>query len=172
MKSKARSINVVTMIIFTVITVTMKTVVTPEYFPATTPTKTKKHSNSFTGYSQRNSIQMPILIRTRLNRCNFWIGWKMTGACSYCQTKHSNHKRMHIENRILSKIGNYVIFTGRKTREPGGLPSVTENSEGLTLQTSAGRRDLPMITYGDFFLFCTFIVSLISLIYQILKGRK
>ncbi len=29
-----------------------------------------------------------------------------------------------------------------------------------------------MITYGDFFLFCTFIVSLISLIYQILKGRK
>lgn len=29
-----------------------------------------------------------------------------------------------------------------------------------------------MITYQDFFLFCTFIVALISLIYQILKGRK
>ncbi len=29
-----------------------------------------------------------------------------------------------------------------------------------------------MITYQDFFLFCTFIVSLISLIYQIIKGKK
>ncbi len=29
-----------------------------------------------------------------------------------------------------------------------------------------------MITYQDFFLFCTFIVSLINLIYQILKGKK
>lgn len=29
-----------------------------------------------------------------------------------------------------------------------------------------------MITYEDFFLFCTFIVSLISLLYQIFKDRK
>ena len=29
-----------------------------------------------------------------------------------------------------------------------------------------------MITYQDFFLFCTFVVALISLIYQIFKGRK
>ncbi len=29
-----------------------------------------------------------------------------------------------------------------------------------------------MITYQDFFLFCTFVVALISLIYQIFKDRK
>ena len=29
-----------------------------------------------------------------------------------------------------------------------------------------------MITYEDFFLFCTFIVALISLLYQIFKDRK
>jgi len=30
----------------------------------------------------------------------------------------------------------------------------------------------PVITYQDFFLFCTFIVALISLIYQIFRGKK
>ena len=29
-----------------------------------------------------------------------------------------------------------------------------------------------MITYQDFFLFCTFIVAIISLLVQIFKGRK
>ncbi len=29
-----------------------------------------------------------------------------------------------------------------------------------------------MITYENFFLFCTFIVALINLLYQILKDRK
>jgi len=29
-----------------------------------------------------------------------------------------------------------------------------------------------MITYEEFFLFCTFIVALISLFYQIFKDRK
>ncbi len=29
-----------------------------------------------------------------------------------------------------------------------------------------------MITYQDFFLFCTFLVALISLFYQIFKGKK
>lgn len=29
-----------------------------------------------------------------------------------------------------------------------------------------------MITYQDFFLFCTFTVALISLFYQIFKGKK
>ena len=56
----------------------------------------------------------------------------------------------------------------RKVKEPGGLPSIFG---GATLQTKE-RRAMPMITYQDFFLFCTFIVSLISLIYQILKGKK
>ncbi len=29
-----------------------------------------------------------------------------------------------------------------------------------------------MITYQDFFLFCTFIVALISLLYQIFKDKR
>ncbi len=29
-----------------------------------------------------------------------------------------------------------------------------------------------MITYQDFFLFCTFVVALISLIFQIFKGKR
>ncbi len=29
-----------------------------------------------------------------------------------------------------------------------------------------------MITYQDLFLFCTFIVALISLLYQIFKGKR
>ncbi len=29
-----------------------------------------------------------------------------------------------------------------------------------------------MITYQDFFSFCTFIVALIGLLYQIFKGKK
>ena len=61
-----------------------------------------------------------------------------------------------------------IYFNTWETREPGGLPSIFG---GATLQTKE-RRAMPMITYQDFFLFCTFIVSLISLIYQILKGKK
>ncbi len=44
---------------------------------------------------------------------------------------------------------------------PAVMPVGYERKEGL-----------PVITYQDFFLFCTFIVSLISLLCQILKGKK
>ena len=42
--------------------------------------------------------------------------------------------------------------------------------EGLTLHK--GRRVMPMITYEDLFLFCTFIVTLVGLCYQIFKKKK
>lgn len=35
-----------------------------------------------------------------------------------------------------------------------------------------GKEGITMITYQDFFLFCTFVVALISLIYQILKDKR
>ena len=57
--------------------------------------------------------------------------------------------------------------THGKPKSKGGLPS----SEGLTLQTKE-RRAMLMITYQDFFLFCTFIVALISLLCQIFRGKK
>jgi hypothetical protein len=53
-------------------------------------------------------------------------------------------------------------------RAKGGF---TLHFGGATLQTKE-RRAMPMITYQDLFLFCTFIVALISLLYQILKDRK
>ena len=75
---------------------------------------------------------------------------------------------VHIENRILSKSGNYVIFTDRKTREPGGLPS----SEGLN-PPDERKEGTPMtITYSDFVQTGIFIVALVGLCYTIFRGRK
>ena len=68
MKRKAGNTAVVIKSIFTVTTIAMEAVVTPEYLPATTREKTKKCSNSFTGYSQRNFIQMLSRGRTHLKR--------------------------------------------------------------------------------------------------------
>ena len=64
-----------------------------------------------------------------------------------------------------------IYFVTWETREPkaatplisfGGYESPPdERKEGDT-----------MITYQDFFLFCTFIVALISLLYQIFKDKR
>ena len=42
---------------------------------------------------------------------------------------------------------------------------------GLTLQTKE-RRALLMITYSDLIQFCIFIVALVSLCYQIFRGKR
>lgn len=34
-----------------------------------------------------------------------------------------------------------------------------------------GRRDVKMVTYTDLFMFCTMVISLISLILQIIKKK-
>ena len=44
-------------------------------------------------------------------------------------------------------------------------------SEGLTLQTKE-RRALPMITYAELIQFCILIIALVSLCYQIFKGKR
>ncbi len=64
-----------------------------------------------------------------------------------------------------------IYFVTWETREPkaatprfyfGGCKSPPgERKEGDTI-----------ITYQDFFLFCTFIVALISLLYQIFKDKR
>lgn len=51
----------------------------------------------------------------------------------------------------------------------GGCPPITGGTK--TLRTKE-RRVIAMITYQDFFLFCTFVVALISLLYQILRDKR
>lgn len=55
-------------------------------------------------------------------------------------------------------------------RAKGGLPSCFFG--GCKALQTKERRALPMITYEEFFLFCTFVVALISLLYQIFKDKK
>lgn len=57
-----------------------------------------------------------------------------------------------------------------KTIEQRRLPSIYRR--GVPFGIQKRKEGLTMITYQDFFLFCTFVVALISLIYQILKDKK
>ena len=64
----------------------------------------------------------------------------------------------------------YAILPSWETTEPGGLPS--DFRRGLTLQTRE-RRAMPMyVTYADLIQLLIFIVALVGLIYEILKGKK
>jgi len=45
-------------------------------------------------------------------------------------------------------------------------------SEGSSSPPDERKEGDTMITYQDFFLFCTFIVALISLLYQIFKDKR
>lgn len=56
-------------------------------------------------------------------------------------------------------------------RAQGGNPSCF-HSEGITALQTKERRVITMITYQDLFMFCTFVVTLISLLCQIFRGRK
>ena len=63
---------------------------------------------------------------------------------------------------ILCDMGNQRTKGGNPSFSLGGYESPPdERKEGDT-----------MITYQDFFLFCTFIVALISLLYQIFKDKR
>lgn len=65
--------------------------------------------------------------------------------------------------------------------DPYDIVNKWETMEPWRFCPSVSRRGNPpderkegdgMITYQELFLFCTFIVSLISLLYQIFKGKK
>lgn len=68
----------------------------------------------------------------------------------------------------LSNLENYGTISLRKVKEQRRLTLFFGGANPPDVR----KEGLPMITYQDLFLFCTFIVSLISLIYQILKGKK
>ena len=60
-----------------------------------------------------------------------------------------------------AKGGNPSFLLGGYESPPDIMPIGYERKEGDT-----------MITYQDFFLFCTFIVALTSLLYQIFKDKR
>jgi hypothetical protein len=58
-----------------------------------------------------------------------------------------------------------------KHRAKGGITPLV-SVEGSSSPPDERKEGDTMITYQDFFLFCTFIAALISLLYQIFKGKK
>ncbi len=61
------------------------------------------------------------------------------------------------------------ILSAWETIEP---QAATLHHGGTNPPDQRGKEGMTMVTYQDFFLFCTFIVALISLIYQILKDKR
>ena len=69
-------------------------------------------------------------------------------------------------------ITKYVIWRecGKPQKPQAAYPSYF--AEGLQSPSDERKEGDAMITYQDFFLFCTFVVALISLLVQIFKGKK
>lgn len=64
-----------------------------------------------------------------------------------------------------------IYFMPWETREPKAAPP-SFLLGGYERPSNERKEGDTMITYQDFFLFCTFIVALISLLYQIFKDKK
>ena len=67
-----------------------------------------------------------------------------------------------------------VLYFGYgKTIEPKAALLLLYFAEGSSSPPDERKEgDTMYVTYQNFFLFCTFIVALISLLYQIFKGKK
>jgi len=65
-----------------------------------------------------------------------------------------------------------IYYLHGRTIEPRRLPSDFIFIGGDNPPDQIGKEGITMITYQDFFLFCTFVVALISLIYQILRDKR
>ncbi len=65
-----------------------------------------------------------------------------------------------------------AILHSWETIEPKAALPLLYFAEGSNSPPDERKEGDTMITYQDFFLFCTFIVALISLLYQIFKGKK
>ena len=59
-----------------------------------------------------------------------------------------------------------------ETIEPKAALPLLFFAEGSSSPPDERKEGDAMITYQDFFLFCTFIVALISLLYQIFKDKR
>ncbi len=65
-----------------------------------------------------------------------------------------------------------AILHAWKTIEPKAALPFLFYAEGSSSPPDERKEGDAMITYQDLFLFCTFIVALISLLYQIFRGKK
>ncbi len=63
-----------------------------------------------------------------------------------------------------------MLYDMGNQRAKGGTPSYSFG--GYESPSDERKEGDAMITYQDFFLFCTFIVALISLLYQIFKDKR
>ena len=78
-----------------------------------------------------------------------------------------------MSKRILPNVGKYAILSIWETIEPkAALPLFFIGGCANALQTKERRAIAMYVTYQDLLLFCTFIVALISLIYQILRDKR
>ena len=57
-------------------------------------------------------------------------------------------------------------------RAKGGFTPLVFSEGSSSPPDERKEGDTMYVTYQNFFLFCTFIVALISLLYQIFKGKK
>lgn len=67
-----------------------------------------------------------------------------------------------------------LYFKTWETREPGGLPSFTGGANPPDIMPYGYERKegLPMITYSDLIQTGIFIVALVSLCYQLFRGKR
>ena len=70
---------------------------------------------------------------------------------------------------LLSGPEKYGILSAWENHR---AKAATLHHGGANPPDQKGNKGRAMITYQDFFLFCTFVVALISLIYQILKDER
>ena len=86
-------------------------------------------------------------------------------------TACGNGRRAALLYNCLTK--KCVLYFGYgKTIEPKAALPLLYFAEGSSSPPNERKEGDAMITYQDFFLFCTFIVALISLLYQIFKDKR
>ena len=110
--------------------------------------------------------------------CYQFVTSNLSSTCLYTYKKHlfSTKKLCRINppnwvNPALPLPGpkKYGILSAWENHR---AKAATLHHGGANPPDQKGKEGIAMITYQDFFLFCTFVVALISLIYQILKDER
>jgi len=80
------------------------------------------------------------------------------------------YKSVHFDSILLIMLLIYdIVSIWENQRAKGGLPSCFIGGANPPDERKEG---VPMITYSDLFQFCIFIVALVSLCYQLFKGKR
>ena len=76
-----------------------------------------------------------------------------------------------LEKPLLESEYCVILSIWENHRAKGGFTPLVF-SEGIKSPPDKRKEGDAMVTYQDLFLFCTFIVALINLLYQIFKGKR